>query len=160
MVSLLWAALAYALLAIPVIVILRVQARKNYRQHVRIPDTMIAKHAAQGTTGVQLWSLTLHFILVVFAYPVFYALYVGLHNTIVHWQNGLILVLIALVPLTIATILVNAAWLYNKTILLSEQRAIVNKTASPLVYIEHVFAWVTWIAYLGLGLWILFTSLI
>jgi len=155
MVSLLWVALAYALLAIPVIITLRVQARKNYRQHVHIPDTIAAKHAAQGTTGVQLWSLTLHFILVVFAYPAFYALFIGLNNTIIHWQSGLILVLIALVPLTIATILVNAAWLYNKTILLSEQRAIVNKTASPLVHIEHVFAWVAWIMYLGLGIWAL-----
>jgi hypothetical protein len=148
----------YAVVAIPFIFINR-RKDKNYvaLNPVHADDASIyADKAARGKTGAQISSFVCTIILIIIALIGVLSMVPSLLglSSFEAFGSAVILAAMALLVMTPVTIIVNAFWIYPKKIRLAEAYAFANNTATKLLKIERISAWVVWILYgiFGVGI--------
>jgi len=141
--------LLYGLVAMPVILTRRAKIRRQINTGVYpAGDTELTNTAANGVELSQMGSFLLHLVLL--GIGICWAI-AALVTQNIAANGSMILALVALLFLTPITIIVNAFWVYPKVMMMAEQSAFIHKTASPLLRIETILAWVVWIGYSVFG---------
>jgi len=142
---LLGAILLYGLVAMPVILTRRAKIRRQIKTGVYpAGDKDLTNTVANGVELSQMGSFLLHLVLL--GIGICWAI-AALVTQNIAANGSMVLALVALLFLTPITIIVNAFWVYPKVMMMAEQSAFIHKTASPLLRIETILAWVVWIGY-------------
>lgn len=142
--------LLYGLVAMPVILIRRAKIRRQINTgEYPAGNQELANTAANGVELSQTGSFLLHLVLL--GIGIWWAI-AALVTQNIAANGSMILALIALLFLAPITIIVNAFWVYPKVMIMAEQSAFIHKTASPLLRVETILAWVIWIGYSIFGI--------